>query len=223
MRAARSIAIIALLPLFAGCQMFASQPASDSRAGLTRMQGELSAVDGKLLFQPCQDARRYVVKDTGGTSVLQETADLSDQPGKIFADLRGKLSSAATGTEGQIDLQQLYRLEHSNTACDDPEFKRMILRAGGHKPEWSLKASGKGMVLEREGQPALAVPYLEEQLGDGRFNLTTEANGQHVELWAASQRCVDKLTGSVQHMSAELRVNGQVQRGCASFGGSRDD
>jgi putative lipoprotein len=223
MRAARSIAILALLPLFAGCQMFASQTETASKAGMTRMQGELSAADGKLLFQPCQGTRRYVVNDTGGTSVLQETADLSDQPGKIFADLRGKLTSATGGTEDQVDLQQLYRLERSNTACDDPEFKRMILRASGHKPEWSLKASGKGMVLEREGQPALAVPYLEEQLGEGRFNLATEANGQHVELWAAPQRCVDNLTGSVQHMSAELRVNGQVQRGCASFGGSRDD
>lgn len=223
MHVARSIAILALLPLFAGCQMFSSQAATPSKAGLTRMQGELSAANGKLLFQPCQDTRRYVVNDTSGTSVLQETADLSDQPGKIFADLRGKLSAAAVGTEGQVDLQQLYRLERSNTACDDPEFKRMILRAGGHKPQWSLKASGKGMVLEREGQPALAVPYLEEQLGEGRFNLATEANGQHVELWAVPQRCVDNVTGSVQHMSAELRVNGQVQRGCASFGGSRDD
>lgn len=223
MHVARSIAILALLPLFAGCQMFSSQPATPSKAGLTRMQGELSAADGKLLFQPCQDTRRYVVNDTSGTSVLQETADLSDQPGKIFADLRGKLSAAAAGTEGQVDLQQLYRLERSNTACDDPEFKRMILRASGHKPQWSLKASGKGMVLEREGQVALAVPYLEEQLGEGRFNLATEANGQHIELWAVPQRCVDPVTGSVQHMSAELRVNGQVQRGCASFGGSRDD
>lgn len=223
MRAARSIAILALLPLFAGCQMFSSQPATLSKAGLTRLQGELSAADGKLLFQPCQDTRRYVMNDTGGTSVLQETADLSDKPGKIFADLRGKLSASAAGTEGQVDVQQLYRLEHSNTACDDPEFKRMILRASGHKPEWSLKVSGKGLVLEREGQPPLAVPYLEEQLGEGRFNLATEANGQHVELWAVPQRCVDNVTGSVQHMSAELRVNGRVQRGCASFGGSRDD
>ena len=64
---------------------------------------------------------------------------------------------------------------------------------------------------------------MEEQLGDGRVNLSTEANGQKVELWVAPQRCVDSVTGSVQHMSAELRVNGQVQRGCAYFGGARDD
>lgn len=223
MRAARSLVLVALLPLFTACQMFASHPGQPSRAGLTRMQGEITATDGQLLFRPCQDARSYVVNDSAGTSILQETADLSDKSGKIFADLRGTFSGAAAGTEGQVVLQQLYRIERSNSACEDPDFKRMILRANGHKPEWSLKASGKGMVLEREGQPPLAVPFLEEQLGEGRINLATEANGLHVELWAAPQRCVDPVTGSVQHMSAELRVNGQVQRGCAAFGGGRDD
>lgn len=60
-------------------------------------------------------------------------------------------------------------------------------------------------------------------MGDGRFNLTSEANNQHVELWVAPQRCVDSQTGSVQHLTAELRINGEVQRGCAYFGGSRND
>jgi putative lipoprotein len=34
---------------------------------------------------------------------------------------------------------------------------------------------------------------------------------------------VDPANGSVQHLTAELRVNGQVQRGCAYFGGMRND
>ncbi|MGH8360759.1 MAG: COG3650 family protein, partial [Pseudomonas sp.] len=154
---------------------------------------------------------------------LQEAASLAGQQGALFADLRGKFSGVASGTQGTVDLQQVYRVERSTSACDDPDFKRMILRANGHKPAWAMNVTAKGMVLEREGQPPLAVPYVEEQSGDGRFNLMTEANNQHIELWVAPQRCVDSASGSLQHMSAELRVNGQVQRGCASFGGSRDD
>jgi putative lipoprotein len=223
MRAARSLVLIALLPLFSACQMFESEPAKPSLASLTRMQGELTAVGDKLLFQPCHDQRNYVVNDTGGTSILQEAAALAGQQGALFADLRGKFSGVASGTQGQVDLQQLYRVERATSACDDPDFKRMILRANGHKPAWALNVTAKGMVLEREGQQPLAVPYVEEQLGDGRFNLMTEANNQHIELWVAPQRCVDSVSGSLQHMSAELRVNGQVQRGCAAFGGSRDD
>lgn len=224
MRAARSLLFVALLPLFAGCQLLDAPRQSASHAGQTRMQGELTAADGKLVFQPCQEQRRYIVNDSGGTSVLQQAASLANDQGKLFADVRGRIvSSAAAGADSQLDLEQLYRLERSGSACDDVNFKPLVLRASGHGPEWNLNASGKGMVLEREGQPTLAVPYLEEQLGDGRFNLSTEANGQKVELWVAPQRCVDSVTGSVQHMSAEVRVNGQIQRGCAYFGGARDD
>ncbi|MDR6606482.1 COG3650 family protein [Pseudomonas synxantha] len=222
MRVARSLVLVALLPLFAACQLFEGERQSASHVGQTRMQGQLTAADGKLVFQPCNQANRYVVNDTGGTSVLQQAASLADKQGKLFADVRGRVV-AGSGGDGQLDLEQLYRVERSGSACDDPNFKQLILRAAGHAPEWSVKVSGKGMVIDRAGQPPLAVPYVEEQLGDGRFNLSTEANNQHVELWVAPQRCVDSSTGSIQHMSAELRINGQVQRGCGYFGGSRDD
>ncbi|QYY83292.1 hypothetical protein LOY43_06385 [Pseudomonas sp. B21-041] len=217
MRVARSLVVIALLPLFAACQLFDGQRESASHVGQTRMQGQLTAADGKLVFQPCQDQRQLVVNDMGGTSILQEAATLADEQGKLFADVRGKVAG------DRLDLTQLYRVERSGTACDDPNFKLLILRATGHGPEWNVKVSGKGMVIDREGQPPLAVPYIEDQLGDGRFNLSSEANNQRIELWVAPQRCVDSSTGSVQHMSAELRIDGQVQRGCGYFGGSRND
>jgi putative lipoprotein len=217
MRVARSLVVVALLPLFAACQLFDGARESASHAGQTRMQGQLTAADGKLLFQPCNATSSYVVNDTGGTSVLQQAASLADKQGKLFADVRGRI------VDSRLDLEQLYRVERSGTACDDPNFKLQILRATGHSPEWNVKVSGKGMVIDRAGQPPLAVPYVEEQLGDGRFNLSTEANNQHIELWVAPQRCTDSTTGSVQHMSAELRINGQVQRGCAYFGGARND
>ena len=217
MRVARSLIIVALLPLFAACQLLDGPRESASHIGQTRMQGQLTAAEGKLVFQPCGEQRQYVVNDIGGTSVLQEAATLADQQGKLFADVRGKIAG------DRLDLGQLYRVERSGTACDDPNFKLLILRAAGHGPEWNVKVSGKGMVIDREGQPALAVPYVEEQLGDGRFNLSSEANNQRIELWVAPQRCVDSSTGSVQHMSAELRIDGKVERGCGYFGGSRND
>lgn len=218
MRVARSLVLVALLPLFAACQLLESPRESASHVGQSRMQGQLMAADGKLVFQPCNEQRRLVVNDVGGTSVLQEAATLADAQGKLFADVRGRV--VASGGEDRLDLAQLYRVERSGTACDDPNFKLLILRAAGHGPDWNVRVSGKGMVIDRAGQPPLAVPYVEEQLGDGRFNLSTEANNQHIELWVAPQRCVDS---SIAHMSAELRVDGQVQRGCGYFGGSRND
>lgn len=221
MRVARSFVLIALLPLFAACQLLEGPRENASHVGQTRLQGQLTAVDGKLVFQPCNEQRSLVVNDVGGTSVLQEAATLADDQGKLFADVRGRVETS--GGESRLDLTQLYRVERSGTACDDPNFKLLILRAAGHGPDWNVRVSGKGMVIDRAGQPPLALPYVEEQLGDGRFNLSTEANDQHIELWVAPQRCVDSSTGNIAHMSAELRIDGQVQRGCGYFGGSRNN
>ena len=223
MRAARSFALVALLPVFAGCQMFNSQPA-DTNAGLTRLQGELVSSNGQLIFQPCVGQQRYEVRDSATTTLVQDATDMPDKPGKLFADIRGRFVSAkASDANGEVQVQQLYRLERSSSACQDPNFKQQTVNASGNGPAWEVQAGGKGMVLKREGQPDLALPYVEEQVGDGRFSLSTEANDQRIELWVAPQRCTDSVNGSVLHLAAELRVNGQVQRGCGYFGGARND
>ncbi|MGH8439546.1 MAG: COG3650 family protein [Pseudomonas sp.] len=224
MRAAPSLLLVALLPLFAGCQMLAEKPQAASTAGMTRMQGELTAKGGQLLFKPCTENRHFAVFDSGNTGLLQEAAALAGEPGTLFADVSGNLSAGQkAGNDGQLNVQRLYRVENSSRACSDPNFKRLTVRAHGNEPDWDLKASGKGMVLTRPGVPELAVPFLEEQLPDGRFSLSTEANGQRVDLWVAPQRCVDSMSGAVSHLSAELRVDGQTLRGCAYYGGSRND
>ncbi|MFP3517554.1 hypothetical protein SB766_15290 [Pseudomonas sp. SIMBA_077] len=223
MRAARSLVLVALLPVFAGCQLLSSKPV-DSTAGLTRLQGELIADSGKLIFQPCVGQQRYVVSDSATTTLVQDATDMPNKPGKLFVDIRGRFVSAKNAdAEGEVSVQQLYRLERNSTACQDPNFKLQTVHASGNGPAWEVQAGGKGLILEREGQPNLALPYVEEQAGDGRFSLSTEANNQRIELWVAPQRCTDSANGSVQHLVAELRVNGQVQRGCGYFGGARND
>ena len=223
MRAARSLVLVALLPVFAGCQLLNSKPV-DSNAGLTRLQGELVSENGQLVFQPCVGQQRYVVSDGASTTLVQDATDMPVKPGKLFADIRGSFVSAKTaGEQGEVKLQQVYRLERSSAACQDPNFKQQTVHANGNGPAWEVQAGGKGLILKREGQQDLALPYVEEQIGDGRFSLSTEANNQRIELWVAPQRCTDSVNGSVQHLAAELRVNGQVQRGCGYFGGARND
>ncbi|MFK3797858.1 MULTISPECIES: COG3650 family protein [unclassified Pseudomonas] len=226
MFAARSVVMFALLPLFAGCQFLPVHSSDDkvSTAGMIRMQGILTGDGGKLFFEPCNEQRRYAVTDRGNTGILQEAASVVDKSNKAFADVRGNfVASRAQGSDGQADVFQLYRVERPSGACEDPNFKRLTIHASGNGPKWNLNASGKGLVLEREGMEPFAVPYMEEQMPEGRFNLITDANDQHVELYVAPQRCVDPATGAVQHLTAELRVNGQVQRGCAYFGALRND
>jgi putative lipoprotein len=222
MRAVRPL-LFALLPLFASCTMLYGPQEAPVSSG-TRIQGELSVKDGKLLLRPCQEQRRFVINDSGNTGLLQESAALLDtKDATLFADVSGDLdASKVAGSDGQLNLTRLYRVQREGHGCDDPNFKRQVLRASGHEPGWAVSVNAKGMVLERPGQEPLALPYLEEQLGDGRFNLTSEANGLRLELWVAPQRCVDSASGAVQFLSAELRSNGKVERGCAYFGGSRN-
>ncbi|MEB0122713.1 hypothetical protein QN391_18750 [Pseudomonas sp. CCI1.2] len=223
MFAARTLLMIALLPVFAGCQMFSAKPASSTQ-GLTRMQGDLTGEGGQLWFQPCNEQRRFLIQDSGNTSVLQEATALAAKKGTLFADLRGRFDASKTsGTDGVVNLQQLYRVERSATACKDTNFKQLIVHASGNSPAWDINVNGKGLILNREGKDPVALPYVEEELPDGRLNLSTEANGQRIELWVAPQRCVDPVSGSVLHLTAELRVNDQVQRGCGYYGGARND
>lgn len=216
--------LFALLPLFAACQTFNGKPANPA-AGQIRLQGELSAEAGHLLFRPCQEQRRFTVKDSGDSGLTREAAMLfAENPAPLFADLRGTLGgSQAADVDGELTVKRFYRVQHEGHGCDDPNFKRLIVRASGHEPEWNLNVSGKGLVLERQGQPPLALPYLEEQLPDGLFNITSEANGQRLQLWLAPQRCVDSMTGAITPLAAELRLDGQVQRGCAYYGAARSD
>ncbi|WP_296263560.1 COG3650 family protein [Pseudomonas sp. UBA6562] len=224
MRATSTLLLAALLPLFAGCQLLADPP-SDPNVGGTRLQGELSASDGKLLFQPCNESRRFVVNDAGNTGLLQEADNLApDAKTRLFADLRGRLGgSRQVDSQGQFDVQRLYRLEPAGDGCMDPNFKQLTLRAEGHSPDWNVKASGRGMIVERAGKEPLPLPFLEEEIPGGGLSLTSEANGQHVELWAAPQRCVDPSTGAIRHLRTELRIDGQTLQGCGYFGGARDN
>lgn len=218
---ARSL-LFALLPLFAGCQLFTvydPKPVVPAQ----RLQGQLSVEGERLVLQPCGEQRRIAVAGEGSAQALRDAGELlADGHDSLFVDLRGwSRGTQQAGLDGELRLDRVYRLQGEGPGCDEPGFDRLLLRASGNEPDWSLGVSERGLVLLRPGQEPLAVPYLEEQLPGGSFSLSSEANDHRLELWLTPQRCVDSMSGSVQHLSAELRLNGEVRRGCASFGGAR--
>jgi putative lipoprotein len=216
------LASFALLPLLTACQVYTGKPEGPPPA--TRLQGQLQVQGGQLFFTPCQEQRRFALVDSGNTGVTRAAAELlADGQAALFADLAGRLGgSQGNGSDGRFEVSQLYRIQGEGHGCDDLNFKRLTLRASGNEPFWQVEVGGKGLVLNRPDQPPLALPYLEEQLPEGRLNFSSEANGRRLELWVAPQRCVDGMSGAVSHLSAELRLDGQVQRGCAHFGGARN-
>lgn len=215
---------VALLPLLASCQVFTDKP-TETAPTQSRLQGELSLNAGQLRFRPCQEQRQFVVEDAGANGLSRDVAGLlADGSGSLYVDMRGQLqASPQKNVDGKFIPSQVYRLQAEGPGCTDINFARTLLRASGHEPDWSIAVSNQGLVLHRPGQEPQALPYLEEQLPEGRLNLSSEANGQRLELWVAKQRCVDSMSGAVQHLSAELRLNDQVLRGCGYLGGARND
>ncbi|TLX59677.1 hypothetical protein DN826_02475 [Stutzerimonas nosocomialis] len=218
----RRVLLFSLIPLLASCQMFQSSAPTPQRTS-ERFQGEVARIDGQLLFRPCGEQRRFLIVDEGASGFEQDAQGLgADLGARLFADLRGQLgSSTVRGVDGQLTLDRLYRLQGEGHGCEDLNFRRQLLRASGHEPGWTLSINNQGMLLERPGQPAQALPYLEETLPEGGTNFSSEANTQRIELWVAPQRCVDSASGTVSHLSAQLRLDGEVLRGCAYHGGAR--
>ncbi|UFH50630.1 hypothetical protein [Pseudomonas sp. KNUC1026] len=218
----RSWLLAAALPLFAGCQLLdftSSSSTPQPLSGQSRMQGNLSAEGGHLLFTPCDSPRTFVVADNGDTGITQEAATLASLNKPLFADLRGRFDgNKVSGQPGELNLQKLYRIESSATACQDRNFKLMQFQADGQG--WEARVNTQGLLVERDGQAPFAVPFVEEQGLDGAINLTSDANHQHIQLWLAPQRC--EAGARVSFMAAELRVGEQVLRGCAFVGGARE-
>lgn len=209
--------LILPLALLGACSHFGSAP---ERATTTRLQGELREEAGRLLFQPCGQAQALLIEDAANLELAREADTLGARSGALFADLRGVLQPAAGDAPGRLQVSERYRLASEGASCND-DLRRVLLQASGNEPGWQIRVAPRGLILERPDQPALALPYLEEQLPGGQSSFTSEANGQRLELWIAPQRCVDDMSGAVSHLVAELRINGVVERGCAWFGGGR--
>src|SRR5690606_5146461 len=214
-------ALLLLIPLFAGCQSLGWHDDAPPSA-TERLQGRLKVVDGQLAFRACQGDRQLRLIDSVDNALLDDALALGGDTGAtLFADVRGVLKSQ--DGEQRMELSRVYRVQAEGHGCNAPDFKHLVVAANGNEPGWSLRITQGGMLLERIDQPPLALPYLEEQLPGGQTHFSSEANSQQIGLWVAPQRCVNDASGAVSHLSAELRLGGNVLRGCAYYGGARND
>ena len=217
----RPVSLLLLIPLFAGCQSLAWQGDPPPRPS-ERLQGELRVDGDQLQFRSCQGERHLRLIDASDSGLLDDAQALANDGGApLFVDVRGALLKQ--NNQDRMEVSQVYRVQAEGPGCGHADFRQSILVATGNEPGWHLRITRGGMLLERPDQAPLALPYLEEQLPSGQLNFTSEANSQQVGLWIAPQRCVDISTGTVSHLTAELRLDGKLLRGCGYFGGARNN
>ncbi|WP_421683958.1 hypothetical protein HKW98_05880 [Stutzerimonas urumqiensis] len=210
----RPILLMGLVPVIAGCQMFATEPLPVESAG-DRIQGHLVQAEGSLHFQPCGKPDALTLLPSDAPSVGHAIEVLP--PGtRSFADLGGQL--VIDRHAGTFQPQRIFRLAPSGLEGCDALTPDTLFQAEGTDPRWRATVSADGLLLQQPDQPAVALPVLVEQLPGGSASITTEANGQRIELWLAPGDCVEARGDRRYHMTATLRLDGRTQQGCAFAG-----
>lgn len=209
--------LILLTTILSACQVFNRQSTTDNTTQKSiRLQGHLTQDEHeRWIFHPCNQETGSILQPSHELS--KEIEDLaSEAPHGLFADLSGHYNE-----KNHFTPTQRYRLQTEGFDCNDPDFTRLLVRASGNEPFWSLLQTPKGLIFHLPNQSALALPYMEEKLPDGRYHLSTEANDLLLRLWLTPQSCTDNMSGTVHHLTARLQWNENIHYGCASFGGLR--
>lgn len=211
----RILSLILLTTALSACQFFKSTDITAPAA--LRLQGTLTHSNGQWLLHPCATEEYYSVRPSNALRIEFNTL-ITGAPNGLFADLSGQLDA----TQHYFTPSMRYRLQSEGHGCSDPDFPRLLIRASGNEPFWSILQTPAGLIFNQADTPALALPYLEEQMPDGRFHISTQANNQKLQLWITPQQCTDSMSGTVYHLRAQLQWNQQTLYGCATFGALRN-
>lgn len=220
----RSLTILAVIsmPFLGACQWWSHSASELPQKPVQRLYGELLQQNNRLWLRTCDaDTPPKALRlDTSAAAFFQALRTSGIEGSPLFADLSAVPSeNAAT----PLQVSHFYRISQKKT-CPAPDFKRLILQANGHSPEWHMKIMPQGFLLERAGQPALALPYVEEQLGNSAYEFSSEANGKRIRLYIAPELCIDSQMVSGYPLRARLTIDNEPLRtGCASFGGARNE
>lgn len=211
--------LILLLGL-AACQ--SDEVTKPSYYGKTQLRAMLTKQQGEWLATDCVSGNKEHFSLIDEVSFMADANQLlaASKEGTLFIDAEGFIDNKPTvTTKGSFTVKKLNRLTlDTNKGCSEADYNRVIVRSVGKNPLWFTSIAPKGLVLERVNQQPIIAPYVVERLPGGQMNFSTDANGQHVELWVAPERCEDEETGEVYSMLARLNVNMQTFRGCAYLG-----
>lgn len=213
----RLIGLCLVTASLSACQLNSFTSTKDATPPSERMQGTLVSSEGQWLFQPCGTEQTYSVN--ASNNLKQELTTLAaEAPHGVFADIQGVIDEA----QQRFTPTLRYRLQIEGQACNDPDLARLQLRASGNEPFWSILQTPRGLILNQADQASIALPYIEEELGDDRFYLSSEANEHNLKLWITPKQCIDSMSGTVYHLHAKLQWNQETLTGCAAFGGLRN-
>ena len=197
--------------LLTGCQLLSSSQQNTTSG--ERWQGTLDSSEGGWQLTRCDNSDSLTLQFDDPW--LQATEGCP--PGQsCFADLELRRN----GDTAQVS--KVHRIQGEGRGCGDEEFAHLMFRAFGNEPFWNVRLNDQGLVLQQLGQPTIALPYIEEQLGNGQYYISSKADHQELQLWISPEPCTDSMTGAWHALSARLQWQGETLIGCAYKGAQAD-
>jgi uncharacterized membrane protein len=169
---------------------------------------------------PCGSGKKLELMDSDAARELRKhfAALAAGHVRSMFVEVAGR-------REGEVfQVDAVLRVQTGGLGCSE-DLRRVVAKAGGHNPSWSMVFDDTRLVFQRVGDraPASFPPLGLQKRGDGfEFKGETEAARIHVVLLKA--RCDDPLANALLPYRAEItfawRADAQpgVYRGCAYLG-----
>jgi len=203
--------LLCVVGLLLGSVLPASaQPVADSAPAVDKIaKGLLMKHGERLIFAPCRDRSYVNVEDVSANAAV--TASLNEfglgEGKNLYVEFMGKL-------DGGLLRVSAINLARREARCWQAGGPDELWRAAGQQPGWTLVAGAGQLRLSRDGKADLNAAYNEIRNADGVAQIVTgdAAKGD----WRfRRQSCVDQKAGILFGWQAEVKVDGQLLRGCA--------
>lgn len=176
---------------------------------------------GLAWLVPCGSGKKLELMDSDAARELR----------KVFAQLGGGRARSmfveVTGERYDGDafsVGTVLRAQAGGLGCSE-DLRRVVAKAGGHNPSWSMVFDDTRLAFQRVGDraPASFPPVGLARRGD-RFEFAAETEAARIHLVLVKERCEDPLANALLPYRAEItfawRAEAQpgVYRGCAYLG-----
>lgn len=176
---------------------------------------------GLAWIVPCGSGKKLELMDSDAARELR----------KLFVRLgAGRVKSMFVEVDGErhggdaFSAATVLRAQTGGLGCSE-DLRRVVAKAGGHNPSWSMVFDDARLAFQRVGDraPALFPPVGLERRGD-RLEFRGETETARIHLLLVRERCDDPLANAVLPYRAEITFSARAEaqpstyRGCAYLG-----
>lgn len=169
---------------------------------------------------PCGSGKKLELMDSDAARELRKhfAALAAGRVRSMFVEVAGRRAGDA------FQLDAVLRVQTGGLGCSE-DLRRVVAKAGGHNPSWSMVFDDTRLAFQRVGDraPASFPPLGLEKRSDG-FEFRSETEAARIYVVLRRERCDDPLANALLPYRAEItfawsaETQPGVYRGCAYLG-----